>query len=64
MNELDKTVYFPIVSVLLITLLSVYLAAKFDQRNFHFILFYYGTAAIYGYGAFERKYAEKTLISV
>jgi len=54
----NKTVYFPMISMLLVTFLSIYLATKYNQRNFHFILFYYGLASLYGYGAYEKRYAK------
>jgi len=60
MYGLDKTVYFPILSSLVMTFFGLYLAEKYDQRNFHFIFFYYNTAVLYGFGAYESRYANKT----
>ena len=60
MFELDKTAYFPLISVLLVTFSGVFLAEKYDDRYFHFMFFYYNIATLYGFGAYESRYLNKT----
>ena len=55
----NKTLYFPLISVVLTAVLSVYLAELHDEKYYHLIIFYYGVASLYGFSAYEAAYLHK-----
>ena len=55
----NKTVYFPMLSVVVVALLAAYLAELYDNKYYHFIFFYYSISSLFGYDAYETAYLNK-----